>query len=64
MTIIAQRSLLPAGIDPTGRESLHGLNAHKYVARSPAIHLDVLPAAVPGDWVHGHGGIDDLRAEK
>ncbi|RPF30146.1 hypothetical protein EDD96_6723 [Streptomyces sp. Ag109_G2-6] len=65
MTITAQRSPLPAGTDFTGRESLHGFNAHKYVASSPAIRLNLLPATVPGSWVHGHGGIDDdLRTEK
>ncbi|MCX4546305.1 NAD(+) synthase [Streptomyces sp. NBC_01565] len=39
----------------TRLESLHGFNAHKYVASSPAIHLNVLPSAVPGGWSHGHG---------
>lgn len=64
MTIIAQRPPLPAGVDFTGCGSL-GFNAHKYVASNPAIRLDVLPAAVPGAWAHGRGGIDDdLRAEK
>lgn len=65
MTIIGQRSPLPAGIDCTSRESLHGFNAHKWVAGSPAIRLNVLPATLPGAWVHGRGGIDDgLRTEK
>lgn len=29
---------------------LHEHNKHKYAARSPAIHLDVYPAFVPGGW--------------
>ncbi|UQW99270.1 NAD(+) synthase [Streptomyces sp. RerS4] len=36
-------------------ESLHSFNAHKYAASSPAVHLNVLPSAVPGGWSHGHG---------
>ncbi len=31
-------------------EALHGYNRHKYLGRSPAVHLDVLEAAVPGGW--------------
>lgn len=34
-------------------ERLHSFNAHKYKAGSPAVHLNVLPAAVPGGWTHG-----------
>ncbi len=65
VTITAQWSPLPAGIDSRGLESLHGSNAHKYVARSPAIHLNVPPVTVPGGWVNGHVDIDDdLRTEK
>ncbi|MFM9457110.1 hypothetical protein [Streptomyces europaeiscabiei] len=65
MTINAQWSPLPAGIDSRGFESLHGLEAHKYVARGPAVHLNALPAAVPGRGAHGHVGIDDgLGTEK
>ncbi|MFD9378729.1 hypothetical protein ACFWBH_24845 [Streptomyces sp. NPDC059999] len=65
MTIIAQRSPLPAGIDCTSRESLHGFTAHRYVASSSAIRLNVLPATVSGAWVHSRGGIDDgLKTEK
>lgn len=29
---------------------LHSVNAHKYAVGSPAVHLDVLPRAVPGGW--------------
>ncbi|MDX2389244.1 NAD(+) synthase [Streptomyces sp. DK15] len=36
-------------------ESLHAFNAHKYVAGSQAVHINVLPSAVPGGWSHGHG---------
>ncbi|MFJ8162202.1 NAD(+) synthase [Streptomyces sp. NPDC096136] len=45
----------------TRLESLHSFNAHKYVAGSPAVHLNVLPSAVPGGWSHGHGdaGVED-----
>ncbi|MER5717451.1 hypothetical protein [Streptomyces sp. NPDC002132] len=65
MTIIAQWSPLPAGIDSMGFESLRGLEAHKYVARGPAVHLNALPAAVPGCGAHGHVRIDDgLSTEK
>lgn len=31
-------------------ERLHAHNAHKYLGRSPAVHLDLLPAGVPGGW--------------
>lgn len=31
-------------------EALHRYNAHKYNVGSPAVHLDVLPSAVPGGW--------------
>jgi len=31
-------------------EKLHTYNQHKYLARSPAIHLNILPSAVPGGW--------------
>lgn len=30
--------------------ALHTHNRHKYLAGSPAVHLDVLDAAVPGGW--------------
>ncbi|MET9694377.1 hypothetical protein ABZY81_39200 [Streptomyces sp. NPDC006514] len=43
----------------------HRFNAHKCVAGSPAIHLNVPPAVVPGTRGHGHGGIDNyLKTEK
>jgi NAD+ synthase (glutamine-hydrolysing) len=31
-------------------ERMHRYNAHKYLGRSPAVHLDVLHAATPGGW--------------
>lgn len=31
-------------------EALHAYNAHKYLAASPAVHLNLLPSAVPGGW--------------
>jgi NAD+ synthase (glutamine-hydrolysing) len=31
-------------------EHLHDYNAHKYLGRSPAVHLNVLASAVPGGW--------------
>jgi len=31
-------------------EHLHDYNAHKYLAGSPAVHLDLLRSAVPGGW--------------
>ncbi|MFG2339791.1 hypothetical protein [Streptomyces yangpuensis] len=65
MTITAQRPPLPAGVASISLESLHGFNVRKYAAGSPAVHLNALPAAVPGGWGHGRGGIDDdLKTEK
>ncbi|WP_060888133.1 hypothetical protein [Streptomyces caniscabiei] len=65
MTIIAQWSPLPAGIDSRGFEFLHGLEAHKCVASGPAVHLDARPVAVPGCGAHDHAGIGDgLSTEK
>lgn len=34
-------------------EKLHRYNAHKYMSGSPAIHLDVINAGVPGGWEDG-----------
>lgn len=31
-------------------ERMHSYNAHKYLGRSPAVHLDVLDCGVPGGW--------------
>lgn len=31
-------------------EQLHGYNAHKYLVRSPAVHLDLMDSAMPGGW--------------
>jgi NAD+ synthase (glutamine-hydrolysing) len=31
-------------------DELHAANAHKYLVGSPAVHLDVYPAGVPGGW--------------
>lgn len=31
-------------------ERMHAYNAHKYLGRSPAVHLDIMPCAVPGGW--------------
>jgi NAD+ synthetase len=31
-------------------EKMHNYNGHKYLGRSPAVHLDALEAAVPGGW--------------
>jgi NAD+ synthetase len=33
-------------------EKLHHYNAHKYLGSSPAVHLNVIEAAVPGGWDH------------
>ncbi len=30
--------------------ALHGYNAHKYLVRSPAVHLDLMESAMPGGW--------------
>ena len=29
---------------------MHRYNAHKYLGRSPAVHLDIMPCSVPGGW--------------
>ncbi len=34
----------------TAVDGLHRRNAHKYAVGSPAVHLDILPRAVPGGW--------------
>lgn len=34
-------------------EKLHKYNAHKYMSGSPAVHLDVLSAGIPGGWEDG-----------
>lgn len=31
-------------------ERLHRYNAHKYMVKSPAVHLDILPSTVKGGW--------------
>jgi NAD+ synthase (glutamine-hydrolysing) len=31
-------------------EAMHVYNGHKYLGRSPAVHLNVLASAVPGGW--------------
>jgi NAD+ synthase (glutamine-hydrolysing) len=31
-------------------EKMHVYNAHKYLGRSPAVHLNIIEAAVPGGW--------------
>ncbi len=31
-------------------EKLHSYNLHKYIAKSPAVHLDILKASVKGGW--------------
>lgn len=31
-------------------ERMHKYNAHKYLGRSPAVHLDIMPCAMPGGW--------------
>lgn len=37
-------------------EAMHNYNAHKYLGRSPAVHLDIMPCAIPGGWVNGIQG--------
>ncbi len=39
-------------------EDLHRYNGHKYLARSPAYHLDVLESGVPGGWPNGYEKVD------
>lgn len=31
-------------------EELHRYNRHKYIGKSPAVHLDILKASTPGGW--------------
>lgn len=31
-------------------ENMHKYNSHKYLNGSPAVHLDILPAQIPGGW--------------
>jgi NAD+ synthase (glutamine-hydrolysing) len=31
-------------------ERLHNFNGHKYLGASPAVHLDVRAARIPGGW--------------
>lgn len=31
-------------------EKLHNYNAHKYLVGSPAVHLDLIPNKIPGNW--------------
>lgn len=31
-------------------ERLHAFNKHKYLGKSPAVHLDILESGVPGGW--------------
>ena len=33
-------------------EALHSYNKHKYIAKSPAVHLDILESNVPGGWTN------------
>ena len=39
-------------------EHLHKYNGHKYLASSPAIHLDALESGVPGGWPTGIEHVD------
>lgn len=39
-------------------EDLHRYNGHKYIGKSPAVHLDVLESGVPGGWPTGWQRID------
>lgn len=31
-------------------QRMHSYNAHKYLGRSPAVHLDIMPCAIEGGW--------------
>jgi NAD+ synthetase len=54
------RNQFLAGLDSQARaqfeemsahlEKLHRYNAHKYLSKSPAIHLNLLASGVPGGW--------------
>jgi len=35
-------------------ERMHSYNAHKYLGRSPAVHLDILQSGVTGGWDNKH----------
>lgn len=38
-------------------QRMHAYNAHKYLGRSPAVHLDIMPCAIKGGWENGAAGL-------
>lgn len=59
LTVSEQNQLLDGWDDTTRQqfntlaanlERLHRYNAHKYMVKSPAVHLDILPSTVKGGW--------------
>lgn len=43
-------------------ENLHSYNAHKYLAGSPAVHLDILESNVKGGWqIQKHTWLEQLK---
>lgn len=45
-------------------EKLHSYNAHKYLAGSPAVHLDILQSNVKGGWqIQKNSWIEELSKE-
>ncbi|MCC6643439.1 NAD(+) synthase [Candidatus Peregrinibacteria bacterium] len=39
-------------------EDLHRFNGHKYIGKSPAVHLDILESGIRGGWPTGNQRID------
>lgn len=44
-------------------ERMHAYNAHKYLGRSPAVHLDIMPCAVPGGWDNSGPELPELEID-
>lgn len=45
-------------------ENLHGYNAHKYLSKSPAVHLDLWESSVPGGWDNYYAVCQSYFSEK
>ena len=44
-------------------ENLHKYNAHKYLAKSPAVHLDLMDASVKGGWDNYYAVIKNFMSK-
>ena len=45
-------------------EHLHKYNRHKYIGKSPAVHLDVFNSEVPDGWINYKSYSDDFLKRK